>query len=134
MKYKIEKESIRGVLEFGEISISPNEKVGFRPYELFVSSIIGCSGTLLRNVLTKKRIPYQKIEMEVSSVRNLDKQNRIEKLSITAYVLSDQPLSAQQAEKVAALVIKNCGMIQSVIQSIEIALTVKSLPANSDSK
>ncbi|MFJ5622849.1 OsmC family protein [Peribacillus loiseleuriae] len=110
--------------------VSNNEKIGYRPYELFVSSLIGCSGTLLGNILLKKRHPYQKIEMEVSSVRNPDHANRIEQISIIAYVQSEKPLAGQQADKIANLVVKNCGMIQSVITSIDITFTVKNLPLN----
>jgi len=63
--------------------------------------------------------------VEVSAVRNPDHANRIEQLSFTAYVQSDEPLTPQLAEKIADLVIKNCGMIQSVISSIEIKFTIK---------
>lgn len=125
MKFTIEDEKISGKLGFGEISISPNENNGYRPYELFVSSLVGCSGTLLRNILTKKRIPFEKIDMEVVSIRNLNHANRIEQLSFKAFVHTNVALSLQQAEKIAQLVVKNCGMIQSVTQSIDFVLTVR---------
>jgi putative redox protein len=125
MKFTIEDEKISGKLGFGEISISPNENNGYRPYELFISSLVGCSGTLLRNILTKKRIPFEKIDMEVVSNRNPDHANRIEHLAIKAYVISKEELSPLQAEKIAQLVVNNCGMIQSVIQSIDIVFTVR---------
>lgn len=35
-------------LEFGELSISGNSDLGFRPVELLVSSIAGCSGGVFR--------------------------------------------------------------------------------------
>jgi putative redox protein len=129
MKFTIENEKINGNLGFGEIAISPNEKSGYRPYELFVSSLIGCSGTVLRNILTKKRFLYQKIEMDVTSVRNSYRANRIEKLAFIVHVQSEETLTSQQAEKIANLVVNNCGMIQSVIQSIEISFTIKSVPS-----
>ncbi|MBY0122833.1 OsmC family protein [Bacillus sp. S/N-304-OC-R1] len=132
MRYTIEKESIIANLGFGNIQISPNEKIGFRSYELFISSLAGCSGTLLRNILQKKRQVYEKIEMEVSSVRNPDEANRIEKISITAYVQLQISITQQQADKIAHLVIKNCGMIQSVIQSIDITFTIEILPLNGE--
>lgn len=132
MKFTIENEKIVGELGFGSLPISPNETIGYRPYELFVSSLIGCSGTLLGNILKKKRVEHIKIEMEVSSVRNPDHANRIEQLSITAYVQSDQPLSEQNALKIADLVVKNCGMIQSVINSMELTFTIKTFTINGD--
>jgi putative redox protein len=132
MKFTIENEKIVGDLGFGSLPISPNDTIGYRPYELFVSSLIGCSGTLLGNILKKKRVEHKRIEMDVTSVRNPDHANRIEQLSITAYVQSDQPLSEENAMKIADLVVKNCGMIQSVIETIDLTFIVKTSTVNSD--
>ncbi|WP_019413018.1 OsmC family protein [Paenisporosarcina sp. TG20] len=132
MKFTIENEKIVGDLGFGSLPISPNDTIGYRPYELFVSSLIGCSGTLLGNILKKKRVEHKRIELEVSSFRNPDQANRIEQLSITAYVQTDQSLSEQNAMKIADLVIKNCGMIQSVIASIDLTFIVKTTTFNGD--
>jgi len=124
MNFTIEDEKISGDLGYGKISISLNETNGYRPYESFVSSLVGCSGTLLRNILTKKRIPFRKIDMEVVSIRNPNHSNRIDLLSFKAYIHSNETLRTHQAEKLAQLVVKNCGMIQSVIKSIDIVFTV----------
>lgn len=132
MKFTIENERITGNLTYSEIQISPNEKHGFRPYELLVSSLVGCSGTLLETILQKKRQPYERIEVEVSSVRNPDQANRMEQISITAFVHGENNIAEEQAKKIADLVVKNCGMIQSVIQSIDINFTVKSISHNGD--
>jgi len=130
MKFTIENEKIVCDLGFGSLPISPNDTIGYRPYELFVSSLIGCSGTLLGNILKKKRVEHKRIEMDVSSVRNPDYANRIEQLFITAYVQSDQSISEQNAMKIADLVVKNCGMIQSVIESIDLTFIVKTYTIN----
>jgi len=132
MKFTIENEKIVGDLGFGLLPISPNETIGYRPYELFVSSLVGCSGTLLGNILKKKRVEYKNIDMEVSSVRNPDQANRIEKILITAYVQSNQSLSEQNAMKIADLVVRNCGMIQSVIDSIDVTFIVKTQTLHDD--
>ncbi|RJS62402.1 OsmC family protein [Bacillus sp. PK3_68] len=125
MEFIIENDHIKGDLAFNEIAISSSEKNGYRPYELFVSSLAGCSGSLLRTILQKRRHSYQKLEMKVSSVRNPNHANQIEGLSLTAYIHSKEPFTPQQAEKMALLVVKNCSMIQSVIQSIDIKFMVK---------
>ncbi|MCM3667954.1 OsmC family protein [Mesobacillus maritimus] len=127
MKYTIENEQINAELGYGAIQISPDDTKGYRPFELFVSSLAGCSGTLLRNILTKKRIPYGRLELDVDYVRNPDQANRIEKLMFTAKVYTEESIPAEQAEKLANLVLKNCGMIQSVIQSIEIHFHIQSI-------
>jgi putative redox protein len=125
MRFTVDEEKIIGDLDYGDILISTNVKNGYRPFELFVSSLVGCSGTLLRNILNKKKIAFGKIEMEVTSIRNPDHANRIEQLTLTAYVETDETLTHQQLEKIAELVVKNCGMIQSVIQSIKIGFAIQ---------
>jgi len=132
MKFVVQNESIKGNLGFDVLPISPNEKLGYRPYELFVSSLIGCSSTLLGNILTKKRHPFMKIELNVSSVRNLERANRIEQLAIHAQVYSDRHLDLPQAKKIAHLVIENCGMIQSVIENIDITFNVITVPLKNE--
>ncbi|VEF46529.1 OsmC-like protein [Bacillus freudenreichii] len=130
MEFTIENNHIKGSLGFGEIAVAPNETDGYRPYELFVSSLAGCSGSLLRTILTKRRITFENIKMEVTAVRNPDEANRIEKLSFSARVYTEDPFTPQQAEKMAHLVVKNCGMIQSVIQSIDVKFSIECTPLN----
>lgn len=132
MKFTIESEQIKGKLGFGDILVSTNELHGYRPFELFISSLVGCSGTLLQNILVKKRLVYQKIDMEVSSVRNPEHANRIEQLTFIAYVQMENPFTSEQAEKIAHLVIKNCGMIQSIIETINITFEITTIPINGD--
>ncbi|MED4532777.1 OsmC family protein [Metabacillus fastidiosus] len=132
MKFIIENESITADLSFGPLPVSPNKKIGYQPYELFISSLIGCSGALLGTILKKKRYSYETIEMEVSSVRNSEHANRFEQISIHAYIQSDQPLNEENAKKIAHLVINNCGMIQSIMTSVDISFHIHS--ANSASR
>ncbi|MBM7622060.1 putative OsmC-like protein [Bacillus tianshenii] len=130
MKFIIEQDRILSDSGFRTLSISPNEENGYRPYELFISSLIGCSGTLLRNILTKKRFAYERIGMEAAATRNAAHANRIESISITAYISADKGLTEIQTEKIVNLVIQNCGMIQSVIPAIDVKLSIKySLPS-----
>lgn len=124
MKFTVDHEKITRKLGFGELPISLEDTLGYRPFELFVSSLVGCSGTLLRNILQKKKFAIEKIEIDVSAVRNPDEANRIEKLSFTAEVHANKKLSTEQAEKVAELTVKNCGMIQSVMGTIDISFEV----------
>ncbi|MGM0845726.1 MAG: OsmC family protein [Bacillota bacterium] len=124
MNFIVEDKKISGNFSYGELSISPDDSIGYRPFELFVSSMMGCSGTLLRNILIKKRHTFDRIEAEVSSKRNAAFANRIEQLDIRAQVITKSPLSIEQEEKIAKLVIDNCGVIQSVKGSIEVSFKV----------
>ncbi|MCC3649026.1 MULTISPECIES: OsmC family protein [Cytobacillus] len=124
MKFIINNDNTTAELGYGKLPVSPNDQAGYRPLELFVSSLAGCSGTVLWNILQKKRLGVERIEAEVSVSRIPEEANRIKKLAISAEVHADQALSAEQAAKVAELTVKNCGMIQSVIGSIDISYEV----------
>ncbi len=130
MRFIVDSEKVNGELTFNSISISPNERYGYRPYELFISSIVGCSGSLLRNILKKQRYTFDLIEMEVTTERNPLYANRIEKLSIISKIKCNGLIETKHAEKLANLVIKNCGMIQSINQSIEISFAIQSVEWN----
>jgi putative redox protein len=128
MEFTYYNDKIIGQLEYGFLPISPNSELGYRAFELFVSSLAGCSTTLLENILTKKRIQYNRIDLTVYGVRNPEAANRIEQLSFTAAVQSQDQMNQEQAEKLASLVVKNCGMIQSVIGSIEVRFQIEFTP------
>lgn len=51
-------------LEYGKLKISGNEEAGFRPYQLLAASIAACSGTVLHNILEKKRIQLKDMTIE----------------------------------------------------------------------
>jgi uncharacterized OsmC-like protein len=124
MKFTILENKVLGDLEFGTISISPQPENGFRPLELMLSSLSGCSGSLLRTLLQKKRINYSSLTIDASATRNPEKANRIEKITLKASVTAENGLNVEQGKKLAELVISNCGMIQSVINSIEIEFII----------
>jgi len=128
MEFTYYHDKIIGQLEYGFLPVSPNSELGYRPLELFVSSLTGCSTSLLANVLTKKRIDYKRIDVNVSVIRNPEEANRIEQLTFHVSVQTDQSDKSNQAEKLASLIMKNCGMIQSVIGSIEIRYQIEFTP------
>lgn len=128
MEFTYYHDKIIGQLEYGFLPVSPNSELGYRPLELFVSSLTGCSTSLLANVLTKKRIDYKRIDVNVSVIRNPEEANRIEQLTFHVCVQTDQSDKSNQAEKLASLIMKNCGMIQSVIGSIEIRYQIEFTP------
>ncbi|MFS0784611.1 OsmC family protein [Bacillus sp. 1P06AnD] len=125
MKFTYQNEKVNSKLKFDDITISTNAENGYLPFELFVSSLTGCSSSLLARLLTKKRISFDKINVEVTSARNPDEANRIEQLAFEAEVISNKAMTEQQREQLAHLVIKNCGMIQSVVSSIDISFTIQ---------
>ncbi|MCM3574361.1 OsmC family protein [Mesobacillus subterraneus] len=128
MEFTYYNEKLIGQLEYGFLPISPNTEMGYRPMELFVSSLTGCSTSVLANILVKKRIDYKRIDIEVTAVRNAKEANRIERLTFNVAVQTDTEDKTSQADKIAGLVLKNCGMIQSVIGSIDIQYQIAFTP------
>lgn len=128
MDFTYYNEKLIGQLEYGFLPVSPNSEMGYRPFELFVSSLVGCSTSLLANILVKKRIEYKRIDVNVTAVRNKDEANRIEQLTFDVRVQTEEAGKEDQAEKLASLVLKNCGMIQSVIGSIDIRYRIEFTP------
>lgn len=104
---------------FGEMKISSNDENGFRPFQLMVASIAGCSGTVMKKIFMKKRLDIEDITIKADVTRNPDKADRIEKIHLT-FIVKSNDLDEKAMEKVVQLTRKNCSMVQSVEDSIEI--------------
>lgn len=114
-------------LEFGKLTISGDETKGFRPYQLLVSSLVGCSGGVLRKVLEKMRMPVEEMEIDVLEViRNPEEASRLEKVHIH-FKLKGSNLDATKMDRAMALTKKNCSMVRSVDQSMEVIETFEIL-------
>ncbi|MDA3129858.1 OsmC family protein [Aliibacillus thermotolerans] len=72
--------ALEAEFEYGKLDISSNSELGFRPVQLLVSSLVGCSGGLLKKVMEKKRIAFDTIKMEVEIERNEEEANKVTKI------------------------------------------------------
>lgn len=123
LKYTMTEHGLETDLEFGKLIISGDETKGFRPYQLLVASLVGCSGGVLRKVCEKMRMPIEDMEIEVLEVlRNPDEASRLEKVHIH-FKLRGSQLDEVKVEKAMNLTKKNCSMVRSVDQSIEVIET-----------
>jgi len=120
LKYIMTEHGFETNLEFGKLTISSNETYGFRPYQLLVSSLVSCSGGVLKKVCEKMRMPIEEMEIEVKEVvRNEEIANRLEKVHIH-FKLKGSNLEEVKLQKAMNLTTKNCSMVRSVDQSIEV--------------
>lgn len=128
MKFNFENgnERIVGHLEFGDLYASPDSIKGYKPYELMLTSLVTCSGVLLVKLLKKKRMEFTNVYFLAEGNRNPDEANRIECIKITAHVTFDHVIAKEQLEKIEQLVIKNCGMIQTIISSVNVTYKIQS--------
>lgn len=123
MKFEMTENGFETTTAFGQLTISGNEDYGFRPYQLLVSSLAVCSGGVLRNILEKMRMPAENVTIEVKEVsRNPEIANRVEKIHLH-FIIEGQNIDESKMDKVFELTMKNCSMVQSVIDSIELVET-----------
>src|SRR5690625_6877291 len=86
MKFYFKENNVQTELEYGELVISGNEEYGFRPFQLMVSSIVSCSGSVFKQILSKQRIELESLEITADVKRNPEEANRIEQIDLTFIV------------------------------------------------
>ncbi len=122
MNFSMSENGFIGHLPFGDFQISSNEEYGFRPYQLLVSSLAVCSGGVMRKVFDKMRMPFEDIQIEVKEVvRNDEEAGRVEKVHL--HFIITGAIKEEKMPRIMELMRKNCSMVQSVKDSIEIVET-----------
>lgn len=107
---------------YGDLPISPNDEDGYRPYQLLVASIVGCSANIFKDILIKMRMDLQNMEISTQVERNKEQANRIESITIH-FVLTGSNLRHDKVKRALALSRKNCGMIQTIESSVHVTET-----------
>lgn len=126
MEYYFKENHVTTAFDFGELIISGDECHGFRPYQLMVSSIVSCSGSVFKQILRKQRIQIEELTATAQVKRNPNEANRIERLDIVFHIKGNN-LDVAKLEKNLAIARNNCSMVQSVKNSIEINETIELL-------
>lgn len=124
MKFQMKEHSMTVNLTYGDLEISGDETKGFRPFQLMMASIVGCSGSVFRQILEKQRTEFQDLTIRSSVERNALQANRIEKITLH-YILKGFHLDSEKINRNLELSRKNCSMIQSVQDSIKITETIE---------
>lgn len=119
MDFYLKDNGMRSEFEFGTLSVSGDEQYGFRPFQLMVASIAGCSASVFRKILDKQRTDYEDLIVHADVERNPDVANRIERVALT-FTIKGHRLNADKLERNLELSRKNCSMIRSVEDSIAI--------------
>ncbi|WP_404451436.1 OsmC family protein [Virgibacillus necropolis] len=129
MKFYLKENGMRIDLDYGELSISGNEEYGYRPFQLMVASIVGCSGSVFRKILEKQRTEIEDMTITAEVERNPRVANRIERISLH-YSIKGYQLNKEKLYKNLELSRKNCSMIRSVESSIKIEETLDAIELN----
>lgn len=104
---------------YGDLHISSDDTKGFRPFQLMVSSIAGCSAGVFHKILVKQRINVDDLSIEADVERNEDEANRIEKITLH-FKVTGTDLNEKKMQRNLDISRKNCSMVQSVQDSIKI--------------
>lgn len=124
MKLKMKEHGFVLPLEHGDLHVAPDEQHGFRPYQLMVASVAGCSASVLRKVLTKMRLDFTEIDVAVQVTRNEEEANRIETLHLH-FIIKGNELQTEKVERAVALARKNCAMLQSIKDSVQVTESIE---------
>lgn len=119
MKFHLKGTGMRTELAYGVLSVSGNEDFGYRPFELMVASIAGCSGSVFRKILKKQRVGMEDLVITAEVDRNPDEANRIERIKLK-YTVKGRYLDPDKLYKSLAIARKNCSMIRSVENCVKI--------------
>lgn len=119
MEFFLKENGICTSLDYGELKISGNEEYGFRPYQLMTASIAGCSASVFKKIIEKQKIEISDWKIYAEVDRNPQEANRIEKITLR-YVIRGKNLDEIKLQKNLKIARRNCSMIRSVEDSIDI--------------
>lgn len=114
--------------EFGELTVSGNADIGFRPYQLLVSSVAVCSGGVLKKILEKKRVAFTNITFTANVERDAEQVDKITNIDIH-FIVTGTDLKQHVLEKSLETAVKNCSMVESVKDSIRVTETIEARQA-----
>lgn len=119
MKFAFNENNVTTELDYGQLTISGDEQYGFRPYQLMVSAIASCSGSVFKRVLQKQRIDIENLSVRATVQRNEKEANRLEQIDLV-FQVKGQHLDQEKLKKSLAISSKNCAMVRTVENSITI--------------
>ncbi|WP_411954901.1 OsmC family protein [Alkalibacillus sp. S2W] len=130
MKFNVTDEHITTDLPYEQMTISGDEDEGFRPFQLMVSSLAGCSALVYKRILGKQKVDYDEMTIEADVERSEDAVNKIEKVHLHFKVVGSD-LNEDKLQKSLETASKNCSMVQSVVPTIEVNETVEAIEKES---
>ncbi|MFG6495919.1 OsmC family protein [Fictibacillus sp. UD] len=119
MEFKMTEKGFETSVDYGTLQISGDAEYGYRPFQLLVSSVAVCSGGVLRKVLERMRMTYEDISVQAKVTRVEDEANRVSDIHLH-FVIKGSELSQEKVEKALIVTRKNCSMVQSVKDSINV--------------
>lgn len=121
MNFTMTETGFTTLTKFGELHISSEAENGFRPFQLMLASLAGCSGEVMRTILQKKRISFSSIDINTRMEQS--PRGRVTSIHLHFIVTGNQ-LDEKVMENVLRLTKRNCQMVQSVQAGIKITESI----------
>ncbi|WP_027964161.1 OsmC family protein [Halalkalibacillus halophilus] len=128
MKFNVTEDLMTGEYEFGPLNISGDETQGYRPFQLMVASLAGCSALVYKRILEKQKVAYEDMTIEAEVERSDDSVRKIEKVTLT-FKVTGKDLNQEKLQKSLHTASNNCSMVQSVVPSMEVEEIVEIIEA-----
>ncbi|MDQ0300811.1 putative OsmC-like protein [Salibacterium salarium] len=119
MEFSMQENGFSTETEYGTLQACGDEKYGFRPYQLLVSSIAVCSGGVLRKIMEKRRQTVHDMNITADVTRSSEGANEVQKIHLHFTINADN-INETKMQKNMELTRKHCAMVQSVKGSIEV--------------
>ncbi len=127
MDFYVKEGGVRTKLPYDQLDISGNEEFGFRPFQLMVASVAGCSASVFQKILTKKRINIDDLTISAEVKRDPIQANRISSISLT-FMVKGHHLDRDILEKSLEIAKKNCSMIRTIENCVDITEKLEIIP------
>ncbi|UOQ48864.1 OsmC family protein [Gracilibacillus caseinilyticus] len=124
MEFYLTEGGVRTQLPFGELDVSGNEELGFRPFQLMIASIAGCSASVFRKVLQKKRIEIEDLHITADVERSSEEANKITSIHLH-FVVKGRNLKHDLLDKSLQISRKNCSMVRTIEDSVDVKETLE---------
>ncbi|MRH44624.1 OsmC family peroxiredoxin [Aquibacillus halophilus] len=126
MEFYSKEFGVRTNLPYGELDISGDEEYGFRPFQLMVASVAGCSASVFQKILKKQQIEVEDFLVTAEVERNPEEANRIETIRLH-YIIKGYNLDDEKLYKNLDVSRRNCSMVRSIEGSIKIEESLESI-------
>ncbi|WP_255193799.1 OsmC family protein [Brevibacillus laterosporus] len=111
-------QTLQTTLPFENLTISSDRQSGFKPIDLLVSAIAGCSQIVFTRILEKQRISYDSLTLQIDAVQSEDAPNPLTKVSLV-YTIAGSDLVQEKLEKALRLIPSNCTISSHLIQTLK---------------
>lgn len=124
MEYNFKENHVESNFAFGPLTISGDEEFGIRPFQLLVSSIAACSGSVFKKIIEKQRMEVTDLTVSAEIERDEAAANKITHIRLL-FTVTGKELNEKKLERNLIISRNNCSMVRSVEDSIEITEELK---------